>query len=186
MESLMKILDLLPKLITAMIVSLLVLTVVTFADDKKKKEISDEELGIRKTTLMNEDVMVPESSMELPEPGDSERIARAFENCPPIIPHSVTDFLPITIDENMCAECHLPDVAEDYEATPVPASHMFDLRSGEQTGAMLNGANYICVSCHAPLTDAALIIENTFEKVLRSEESNTSSNLLDILNEGVE
>jgi cytochrome c-type protein NapB len=118
------------------------------------------------------------------EPGESELIARSFENAPPLIPHSVEDLLPITKDSNACLDCHLPDVAEDMGATSVPASHLYDIRHG-QTLQGLSGANFNCSQCHAPQSDAATLMDNTFEPDFRDEEGKSSSNLLETLNEGV-
>ncbi|HEX05467.1 MAG TPA: nitrate reductase [Bacteroidetes bacterium] len=170
----------------AAILSLVLLIAVSFAVDCKNCQIGDDELGIRKGTLMNEELVVPASSDALPEAGESETITRAFENSPPNIPHSIADFLPITLDDNSCIDCHHPDAAADFGATSVPASHLYDIRSGEQTDGELNGANYNCVMCHTPMTDAVPVIENSFEADFRNADDSSSSNLLDILNEGVE
>jgi nitrate reductase (cytochrome), electron transfer subunit len=182
----MKISNLVRNLSGAAILSMVVLLTTSFAGEKQPVQISDEELGIRKTTLMNEELVLPVSSDVLPDAGESDTIARSFENCPPNIPHSISDYLPITIDDNSCIECHHPEAAADFGATSVPASHLYDIRSGEETGSELNGANYVCLICHTPMTDAAPVIENSFEVEFRNASDGTSSNLLDILNEGVE
>ncbi len=83
--------------------------------------VTEEELSYRNDPLLDDGV-VPATSYLDAEPGESTTIARSFENAPPMIPHSLEDLLPITIDENSCVECHLPDVAEDFGATAVPAS----------------------------------------------------------------
>ncbi len=179
----MKISTIVRTLSGVVVLSLALLVAVAFADDKP---VSDEELGIRKTTLMTEELVVPASSDKLPNAGDSETIDRSFENCPPNIPHAIADFVPITLDDNQCIECHLPDVAEDFGATSVPASHMYDIRTQQETGSQLNGAMYSCMLCHAAMTDADPVIDNNFQAEFRDQGDATSSNLLDILNEGVE
>ncbi|TKJ38500.1 nitrate reductase [candidate division LCP-89 bacterium B3_LCP] len=149
------------------------------------KTIEDGDLGIRKGTLLTEDVLVPESTTSLVEAGASERVARSFENAPPMIPHEITDYVPITIEENACTECHMPEVAEDAEATPVPASHLYDLRENQQLSE-LSGAAFNCTLCHAAMTDASLIVENEFTPEFRDDGDEHSSDLLDRLNEGIE
>ena len=56
------------------------------ADEKKHKEKSEDEIGIRKETLYDESKVVPpHGEYGKKEPGKSKRIERAFENSPPLI-----------------------------------------------------------------------------------------------------
>lgn len=145
--------------------------------------VADDDLSYRNQPL-DADSFVPESTYAAADPGDSELIARAFENAPPVIPHNVEGLLPITIDENQCAGCHLPDAAADVGATPVPASHFYDIRRDRQLPD-LNPANYNCTQCHTSWVDDGDLIENRFEPYFRAREKLKSSNLLEELNEGV-
>jgi len=145
--------------------------------------VTDDELSYRNEPLAA-DSGTPEVSFAAEEPGDSELVERSFENAPPVIPHSVEDLLPITIDENTCVECHLPEEAESAGATAVPASHLYDMRRDKQL-ATLNPANYNCTLCHAPQAKTGDLVENTFEPDYRDEARRSSSNLLESLNEGV-
>lgn len=146
--------------------------------------VSDNDLGLRKGTLMNEELVIPESKMNLAEAGESQVIERSFENAPPMIPHNIADFVPISIKSNMCLDCHDPAVAADMMATSVPASHLYDTRNGKQLDE-LNGANYNCTLCHAAMSDAKPLVGNSFKAQFRNEKSRNSSNLLENLNEGV-
>ena len=146
--------------------------------------VADDELSYRNEPLL-EDSGTPKANFDAEDPGDSELVGRAFENAPPVIPHNTEGLLPITADENTCAECHLPESAEDVGATSVPASHLYDMRRDKPLED-LNPANYNCTLCHVPQAQDGVVVENTFDPYFRTQESKTSSNLLDTLNEGVE
>jgi cytochrome c-type protein NapB len=147
-------------------------------------EVTDDELSYRNEPLLD-DSGTPLAVFDAPDPGDSQLEARSFENAPPVIPHNVDDLLPITANENSCTDCHLPEDAADLGATPVPASHLYDMRRDKQLDS-LNPANYNCTLCHAPQARNDDLVENTFEPYYRAKEQKEKSNLLDTLNEGVE
>ncbi len=147
-------------------------------------EVSGDDLSYRNDPLLTE-VGAPKAVFDAPDPGDSELAERSFENAPPVIPHNVDGLLPITGDENACADCHLPEEAADVGATPMPASHLYDIRRETQLQG-LSGANYNCTQCHTPQANTAELVENTFSPYYRAKEQKERSNLLDILNEGVE
>jgi cytochrome c-type protein NapB len=98
------------------------------------------------------------------EPGESERLERAWPDAPPQIPHTVLDMLPITADDNECMECHHPDNAISKEDLPFPKSHFERpvMAQGPEGSAMvwvvaryeeakdLVGSRYNCTMCHTP------------------------------------
>jgi cytochrome c-type protein NapB len=147
-------------------------------------DVADDELSYRNEPLLD-DSGTPPAVFDAPDPGDSQMEARSFENAPPVIPHNVDDLLPITTNENSCTDCHLPEDAADLGATPVPASHLYDIRRDKQLDS-LNPANYNCTLCHAPQANTGELVENTFEPYYRAKAQKEKSNLLDTLNEGVE
>ncbi len=149
----------------------------------ENREIADTELSYRNSHLMIAD-STPGAEFISSEPGDGVRLQRAFENAPPMIPHNAEDYLPITIGENACLNCHHPDEAEDAEATPVSKTHFFDYRTQTQL-TELNGANFNCTLCHAPQSTAPILIGNSFNPEYRAGKGESSSNLYDVLNEGV-
>jgi len=106
------------------------------------------------------------------DPGDSELIEPSFVSAPPQIPHSVEGLLPIQSDSNECLECHMPNVAADVEAVPIPESHfmtptilgtpdneeadvdatggMLVVIDGYEKSSELSGTRFNCTLCHAP------------------------------------
>lgn len=156
------------------------------ADEKKHKEKSEEELGIRKETLYDESkVLPPHGEYGEAEPGKSKRIERAFENSPPLIPHDLTGMLPIAETNNACLNCHMPEQAKALGATALPKSHFLDMNTGKDLGVSLHGNRYDCMQCHVPQVNIPEAIKNTFKAEFRKKKDKTSSSLLETLNEGV-
>ena len=147
-------------------------------------DIPDTDLSYRHEPLDTESA-TPGTRYTDIEPGDSQLLERSFENAPPIIPHSLTDLLPITRARNDCLECHHPDMAEDFEATAMPPTHFYDIRRDRQLDDA-NPANYNCTQCHVPKADAPELVKNTFQPQFRGDARRHSSNLFDVRNEGVE
>lgn len=154
--------------------------------------VSDSEIGLRKHSLEDEKSLeIKNFTYSEKEAGEAQRFERAFVNAPPQIPHNVEDFLPITQDNNMCLSCH--DLGadnervklSDEEATPMPASHYYDLRNEKKLDA-ISQARYNCVQCHAPQANIDSGIKNTFKPDFGKDElGKHRSNLLDVINEGL-
>jgi len=155
---------------------------------------TEEELGIRKTSIYQENTVEPahgEYSIKIP--GESKKIERTFDNSPPMIPHETESMLPMTVGykmsffyTNMCTSCHMPEYAKRIKATPIPESHLIDFRTGEDLMGRLDRKRHFCVQCHVPQSDAKIPVENLFEGGFRDETGKTRSNLVDTLNEGAE
>lgn len=148
--------------------------------------VDDSEIGLRKISVKDENsVTLRDINYSAQPAGLSTRFDRAFENAPPMIPHDLDGLLPITTELNMCTTCHLPEFANDVGSTPVPKSHLVDLRSGEDNEGVLDGSRYNCVQCHTPQAKVNIAIQNNFKPEFFYKDGNSSSNLMDILNEGV-
>lgn len=174
--------------------------------------ISEESLGLRKTNLYTEDKVKPvKCEYSKAAPGTAKRFDRAYENAPPLIPHSVEGLLPITKNNNACLGCHMPDVAPSVGATPIPPSHFVDFRPQTKLGKngqvikegkvikntsdvkvvmhklhKLYEGRFNCTQCHVPQANVKPLVKNTFTPDYRSKEEKKKSNLLDTLNEGVD
>jgi nitrate reductase cytochrome c-type subunit len=119
------------------------------------KPVSDKDLGLSKTSVF-EVPAPPLFQDETSVPGEKALPKRINREYPPVIPHGVADWLPITRGSNLCLDCHaVPGPKKKGEATPIPASHYLDLRRAPGTrGKQVAGTRYVCVSCHVPRTDA--------------------------------
>jgi len=159
-----------------------------------KPTITEDSLGLRKTTLYNESVKPHGTSYGKEYAGSGYKIERAFQDAPPMIPHDVEGMLPITINNNQCITCHDPMVAADMMATPYPPSHMTNFRppssyaiKGENTSSetlahisivkekKLVGARFNCTQCHAPQDTGVLAVPNTFEADFTDKDGSSKS-----------
>lgn len=177
-----------------------------------KPTVSEESLGLRKTDLYTEQGTKPAmADYSCPPPGTSQRIERAYDNAPPMIPHDVEGLLPISKENNACLGCHMPDVAEAMGATPIPVSHFANFRPEtalaadgkitkegkevDNTGDFkmivkksdhLYQGRFNCSQCHAPQANIAPAVANTFRPDYQNETMKNKSDLLDVLNVGVQ
>ena len=161
-----------------------------------KPTITEADLGYRGTTdLLKEDVVPPAVHYHSAPPGTAKKIERAYQDAPPVIPHSVEGLLPITKNNNACLGCHMPDVASAMGATPIPVSHFTNFRpatavkgdeilkngkpikntSSEtlanvsiQKEHKLYQGRYNCSQCHVPQATNELVDQNSFNPVFTS------------------
>ena len=175
-----------------------------------KKSITESAMGLRTSDLYSESDATPNvTDYSRPAAGSSKRFERAYENAPPMIPHDIEGMLPITTANNSCTGCHMPEVAPSMKATPIPASHFATFRPTTKIGAKgevmkegksvvntsdlktvvhklakLSGSRYNCSQCHAPQSKGGVAVANTFQGGF-SADGKGSSNLLDVINDGV-
>ncbi len=162
--------------------------------EKVTPSISEESLGLRKTDLYSERSETEGDATHYGKSvaGSGHKIARAFQDAPPMVPHDVEGMLPITIKDNQCIACHDPMVAESMGATAYPSSHMTNFRpqsvatSGANTSSAnlsnisikqeskLVGARFNCSQCHAPQADAPAPANN-FEAVFTHDDGASAS-----------
>ena len=162
-----------------------------------KATITEASLGLRKTDLYSEDTTIAEqTNYNKNQAMSGYKIERAFQDAPPMIPHDVDGMLPITINNNQCTGCHMPDMAAAMNATPLPSSHFTNFRpthsfdgkmfsksidnmnnemSINSTGNKLAGARFNCTQCHAPQSQGNPLVENTFEADFTSKDGATKS-----------
>jgi len=152
------------------------------------KAISSEELSYRNIPLT---VNATPPPVEFPKepPGQSKRFQRAYENAPPMIPHSVEGLLPITKDFNACLGCHDPKEAKKVGATPVSPTHFIDffqLIKGKVVDLKkLDPARYNCTQCHAPQAKTKPLVKNVFKPDYRDPTAKEKTKLHKNVMEGV-
>jgi cytochrome c-type protein NapB len=143
---------------------LAVATLAGAAPPAAPRPIRDKELGLSRTSVF--DVPSPPAwKAEDSAPGDTPLPARVDREAPPVVPHAMGDFLPITPTQNLCVDCHVIDGPKKKgEPTPVPASHFVDLRHApEKKGDKLAGARWVCTSCHVSRSNAPPAVGSTFK-----------------------
>lgn len=177
------------------------------SEEGVKATITEESLGLRKTSLYSEKrTVASKTEYTGMSAGSSEKFDRAFTDAPPMIPHSIEGMEVIEKNNNQCTSCHMPDVASLVGATPIPKSHfsnwrpktgcvdnefktMADVMKNKVFARKLKKAlykgRYNCTQCHAPQSQGNLAVENTFRPDFHDKEKAQSS-LMDTLNDGVD
>jgi len=171
-----------------------------------KKVVTESVLGLRKTDIYSEedDTTGMKTQYGTDAPGTSQRIARAFQDAPPMIPHSVEGLLPIKAGNNQCLGCHMPEVASAVGAIPIPKSHMTNFRPTHKvvdgtfkksidnyknetaigkTGTKLVMARFNCSQCHAPQSRGDLAVSNTFQGGFSEKDGKSGSSWYDHMND---
>ena len=100
--------------------------------------------------------------------GKSDRLKPSYHTAPPMVPHTVEKYLPITTEENGCMECHdyYDKIGKKYvkgkKKLPMPKSHYGGF-AGKGVKDEMSGARYTCTQCHVPASNAKPLVENTFK-----------------------
>ena len=164
----------------------------TNSDKKEKVKLKDgkdaKDLNILRAAndvIDEDDIKLADINWTKPAAGESKRYDRSFENAPPLIPHDLEGLIPITADNNMCVSCHMPEVAKDVGATPIPKSHLYSIRNKKDLEGKLSDDRFNCTTCHVPQANVEAKFKNNFKPDYRDANSTSRSNLLDVLNEGV-
>ena len=164
----------------------------TNSDKKEKVKLKDgkdaKDLNILRAAndvIDEDDIKLADINWTKPAAGESKRYDRSFENAPPLIPHDLEGLIPITADNNMRVSCHMPEVAKDVGATPIPKSHLYSIRNKKDLEGKLSDDRFNCTTCHVPQANVEAKFKNNFKPEYRDANSTSRSNLLDVLNEGV-
>lgn len=148
--------------------------------------VDDKDLGLRKTPLNDDNTNIKNYHYNNNMAGESKIIQRAYENAPPMIPHDVDGMLEITKDYNACLGCHLPSIAPSLNATPIPESHLYNLRTNKKyINDEIDDSRYNCNLCHTPQANLDPVIGNNFKPEFRNLNLKNKSNLMDVINEGI-
>lgn len=94
--------------------------------------------------------------------GVQELIPRTFTGQPPLVPHAIAKYEPITVEENDCLDCHISDELNGKKMPRMGDSHFLKLDKTGSGKPVVNMARYECTSCHVQQVDAKPLIENDF------------------------
>ncbi|MGP1561508.1 MAG: nitrate reductase cytochrome c-type subunit [Helicobacteraceae bacterium] len=158
--------------------------------------IKDDELGLRKAGLDDdENLSLARLEYSKSEPSSGYKIDRSFQDAPPLIPHDTEGMFPITAQNNQCIECHMPEIAKEINATPIPASHFIDFRPKMKYAhkkyensvrenqvvmnerAELSSTRFNCNQCHVPQAVTKPLVPNEFAPQFSSQDGAHKSNL---------
>ena len=93
-----------------------------------------------------------------PGVGEQMLIPRTFTGQPPLVPHTIAKYEPITIEENACLDCHISDDFKGKKMPKMGESHFLKVNGKEK----VNMARYECTTCHVQQVDAPPLVENNF------------------------
>ena len=151
-------------------VALLLLSGCNQTQTTTKKEVTKQKVevtGIRKASLDkgSQNLPVVTYNNQPPVPGQVKLYKKSYFTAPPMIPHSIEGMTPITVKNNMCLNCHLPQNAKALGVTPMPKDHFIDNFEGGKHIRRVAGSRYFCTTCHAPQAKLNPVIENKFESM---------------------
>ncbi len=135
---------------------------------KKSKGKTSTEIGIRKIPVQDVNAPPPLVTLTSKKPGRNKKLNKSYDDAPPMIPHTVIDYLPIG-QRNQCLNCHTNPPRIYRNVVVVPASHYVD-RKGRKVGQGpvtvkdIYQGFYNCTMCHAPQADAAPLKPNVFRR----------------------
>ena len=135
------------------------------SNDTESAILDDINMGLSKESVF--DTPTPSAAnFSNIEPGELDRLPIAYSTLPPQIGHAIDEYMPITLEENECIDCHdrrkhLKREWRVGKKLPMPDNHYgsFAKQGGVEDVA---GARYNCTQCHIVLSDAPPLVENTF------------------------
>lgn len=102
-----------------------------------------------------------------PGVGEQKLISRTFLTQPPVVPHSIEKYIPLTADDNGCLECHVSDELRGQKMPKMSQTHFSKTLKEKDGSASVDMARFQCDSCHVPQVDAKPLVENRFVGVTK-------------------
>lgn len=120
------------------------------------------------------DVSAPDQAPDLktygakqPGVGQPTLITRTFVGQPPLIPHAIEKYVPMSQEENACLECHLTDELRGQKVPKIGESHFSKTVKKANGTPAVEMTRYQCDSCHVPQVDAKPLVETQFVGVTK-------------------
>lgn len=145
-------------LVATLIAALITALVASCAATGEKVDVH----GLRSNQLTAQDEVPVMTEYVGKTPGEQEKIARSFEQQPPLIPHKIDGYR-IDFKVNRCLECHDRPFFKEEKAPKIGDSHYRD-RDGKELTHIWMG-RYNCNQCHVPQANAQPLVSNTFQPI---------------------
>jgi nitrate reductase (cytochrome), electron transfer subunit len=104
---------------------------------------------------------------KVPGVGQPKLISRTFVGQPPMVPHTVEQYVPLTIEENACMECHLTEEIRGQKIPQIGTSHLSKTAKTKAGKPALEMSRFQCDSCHVPQVGAKELVESRFVGVTK-------------------
>jgi cytochrome c-type protein NapB len=142
---------------------LMAATTAGIADERSA--IDELNMGLSKTSVF--DTPTPNVyTYSDAKPGYNDRLAKAWDELPPQIPHLVEEYLPVLLEDNQCLDCHDKPkyIGRPWNTDRTVKSHSPMSRNHYATKELedVSGARYNCMQCHVPQSNAAPLVDNTY------------------------
>lgn len=99
---------------------------------------------------------------KVPGVGEPQLVQRTFLGQPPVIPHSIEQYVPMSQEENACLDCHLTEELRGKKVPRVGASHFSKTEKKANGQPVVEMSRYQCDSCHVPQVDAKPLVDSQF------------------------
>jgi nitrate reductase (cytochrome), electron transfer subunit len=126
------------------------------------------------TPMRGADVAAPDRAPEpkaygekIPGVGQPQLIARTFVGQPPLVPHAVEKYVPLTIEENACLDCHITDELRGQKVPKIGQSHFSKTAKRKDGSPAVEMTRFQCDSCHVPQVDAKPLVDSRFVGVTK-------------------
>ncbi|MBS4096552.1 MAG: nitrate reductase cytochrome c-type subunit [Sulfuricella sp.] len=116
--------------------------------------------GLRLSAITDQDAAPAILDYAGKTPGEQERIARNYEQQPPLIPHKV-EGMKLDFKTNKCLQCHDRPFYKEEGAPKIGDSH-YKSREGKELDK-ISMARYNCNQCHVPQVNAPPLVANVFK-----------------------
>ena len=120
------------------------------------------------------DVTAPDRAPEvkvyaekIPGVGQASLISRTFVGQPPMVPHTVEQYVPLTIEENACLECHITDELRGQKVPKIGESHFSKTLKKKDGKPAVEMSRFQCDTCHVPQVDAKPLVDSKFVGVTK-------------------
>ncbi len=121
------------------------------------------------TPMRGADVTAPDNAPDVkqyagktPGVGQPTLIERTFVGQPPMVPHSIEKYVPLTMEENACMECHQTEEIRGQKIPQIGTSHFSKTAKSSNGKPALEMSRFQCDSCHVPQVDAKELVESRF------------------------
>lgn len=126
------------------------------------------------TPMRGAEVTAPDRAPEIkayagkvPGVGQPQLITRTFVGQPPLVPHTIEQYVPLTMEENACMECHQTAEIRGQKIPQIGQSHFSATAKNKAGKPALEMSRFQCDSCHVPQVDAQPLVDSKFVGVTK-------------------
>lgn len=99
---------------------------------------------------------------KIPGVGQPKLIERTFVGQPPLVPHTVEKYVPLTAEENACLDCHITDELRGQKVPKIGKSHFSATLKRRDGTPAVEMTRFQCDTCHVPQVDAKPLVDSKF------------------------